>query len=603
MKFRELPPKPARLVAAGLIGLAVWVLRVSLVGDLGTGIPLMDQWSGEGLAVYEPWLQGQLTWRAVFEPHLEHRIVWTHLWNLGLLELCGQWEPMVQMVAQAGITAATAGVCVWILLPMRTEWYWRASVLVGAVLAFGFFFAYENILWGFQSQFGFFILLCVGICATTSRVWQNRRYAWLALLTGMAAPLAMGAGALAGPTIVALAALASVCERKISPRSGGILVIGLGCLSWGLFLRSDSPATAYAHAKSFGQFFQVWISAVAWPNSSIQWLAGLACLPMILLIIQIVRRGMIPAAHELFLCGVFFWAVASAAGGAWLRGSLGQTLPSRYCDILALLCWVNLLALVMVMKEWWPRGRLRFTILGAVIVAAWLGSALYGGIRLGEHFIKVDRPAWRKSSAQQFEEANSMVEGLADAISAGGKLEKMFLPPERVIWSQVLGPYLPPEIRLPFKGITPHNALAIGLINASHWTWQSEKFEAKAHAMVMFVRGDGAELQLRLENQSDGNKMEFVPSGRWIGDHSEWMVRTTPGEYRLGVRTAAVKGGLVMTLPRQLSISGYWVRRGVAEGVSLCAFAGICLALAWLAGRNRPGAAHRPERAEPGSCS
>jgi len=584
-------PWRARLVAACAIGLAVWALRVALIGDLGTGIPYMDQWYREGLVVYEPWLQGRLPWRVIFEPHLEHRIVWTNLWNLGLLELCGQWEPMVQMVAQAGITAVTAAFCVWILLPAQTEWYWRAAVLAGAVLAFGASLAYENILWGFQSQFGFFVMLSLLGCAATARAWQHGRYAGLALVAGLAAPLAMGAGALVGPIIVILAILVMASERKVSSRSGGMLAIGMVCLFWGLLLRSDSPSTVYAHAKSFGQFLRVWAAAGAWPNSPIPWLAALACLPIILLTVQILRKGVRPQDHELFICGVFFWAMASAAGGAWLRGALGPVLPARYRDILALLCWVNGLALVMVLSHWWEQGKRRYRFLGVGIAMAWSCFAIYGGAKVLDHFSKVDRPAWQKSSAEQFEEANSILEGLADSGFAVSKPGKGFFPPEKVLASRVLAPFLPPEIQVPFKGITPINAFAVGQADANQWVWQSECFEAKVKAMIMFVRGDGKELQLMLENQTNGSRMEFAPSGRRIGDLSEWLVRTTPGRYRVCIRTGAVKGELVVTLPRPLSIASYWVRKGAAEGVRLVEFAGICLAVAWWVTRNRPDVA------------
>lgn len=582
----------SRLVAACAIGLAVWLLRVALVGDLGTGIPWMDQWDCEGLNIYEPWIEGKLSWNAIFAPYYEHRIAWTHLWNIGLLELCGQWDPMVQMIAQAAITALTAALCVGGLLAVQGGMLWRSAVLMGATIAFGAPLAYQNILWGFQSCFALLVAFSLGVCAAAALAWEKKRYAWLALLPGLAAPLAMGAGALAGPIIIALTILVMCCERKITRRSKELLAVGLVCLVWALWLRSNVPPRDFTRAKSISEFMKVWLAACAWPNSQNSWLAGLACMPVGLLILQLLRKAVLPRPHELFIVGVFIWTLASAAGGAWTRGALGVIPPSRYCDFLALLCWVNLLAVLLVLPAWWRAGGATIRVLGAMVTVAWFASALYGGLGLLERFVQTDRPAWQNSSAQQFEEANSALVGLSTAAAVRTKLGKQPMAYEQVMESRILAPFLPPEIRVPCAGITPDDSFALGLADATAgWQWQSGYYDVRMPAMTMFVRGDAKELALTVVNQAGETKTEFLPSGRHIGQWSEWLVRPAPGRYRLHIKTAFASGGSAVILPRPLSAAGYWVRWIAADWARLVELAGIGLAVALLVCWPKMGAA------------
>lgn len=581
MKSELKLPWKVRLLAACAIGVAVWVLRVALVGDLGTGIPWMDQWDCEGLNIYRPWIEGSLTWRVIFAPWLEHRIVWTHLWNLSLFELCGQWDPMVQMFIQAVIPALTAGCCVWGLLAVSGAWVWRSAVLVGATIAFGGPFAHENILWGFQSQFGFFVALSLLGCAATGLAWSNRRYVWLVLFAGLAAPLAMGAGALAGPIIIATGILVALAERKFIGRTCAVLGVGLICLIWGLSLRSTSTGTLYAYAKSVAQFVQAWLAACAWPNSETPWLAGLACLPVILLIIKIVRKGTLPQPHELFIVGVVVWAIGCAAGGAWARGGLGAIPPSRYGDFLTLLCWANLLALVSVVSAWGKRGGAYLMVWGIVIAVAWVGSVGYGGTRLLQDFFKTERPARQMSAALQLAQLNEVVEENTFVIKNKAKLERQPKPHELVFASPVLAPYLPPELQMPCKGITLEGILMISPADIDRpWQWESGQFKSPMSALIVYVYGDARQLKLGLWNQVSERKEWFRPSGRRIGDWSEWLVRVIPGRYQLSIETAPVPEGLGVILPRPLSAAGYWARRIAAEGTILIMMAGICLILA-----------------------
>ena len=59
------------------------------------------------------WPEG--TWRAAdfFRAHNEHRIFWTKALDVVLLEANGQWDPLVQLTANALVRAGAAALLAW----------------------------------------------------------------------------------------------------------------------------------------------------------------------------------------------------------------------------------------------------------------------------------------------------------------------------------------------------------------------------------------------------------------------------------------------------------------------------------------------------------
>ncbi|MEO6994787.1 MAG: hypothetical protein ABI273_14355 [Lacunisphaera sp.] len=573
-----------RFVVALAIGLAVWALRVAVVGDLGTSIPFWDQWDREGLVVYEPWLEGHLTWHAIFEPHLEHRIVWTHLWNLGLLTLCGQWDPMVQMVAQALFPALVAGCCVWGLLECRSDWVWRTVVIGGAVVTFGFPFADANILWGFQSQFELLVGLSFAVCAGASLAWKNSTWVWLTLLAGLAAPLAMGAGALAGPIILTTTALVMVADRSIARRSVEMITVGVACSIWGLFLRSGSTVMAYARAKSISMFLLVWMRTLAWPNYRIPWFAALSCLPVLLLVIQVVRGKKPRRSHELFLIGVTVWAIGCAAGGAWTRGGFDRFPPSRYFEFLSPLSWVNFLALVLIVEGAWKGASRRWRIAAGGLAIIWIGSTVAGDVNILRYFFRARRPAIQELAGQQFDAVNRVLSGAPISVMVQAGLHPSAINLERIMGSRVLAPILPPELQRPPANLTQGNVIAANLTGGPHGLhWLSGEFDVGMPAMIMFVRGEPAGTKFALLDRVSGTKESFKPSGRHIGDWAEWLVRSGRGLRQLSVKTDVATADITFVVPRPVSALGYWIRRASAQSIFWIGGAVICLAVALVA--------------------
>ena len=82
------------------LGAKLWTIQL-----WATNLPYWDQWD-EARLLFQPWLDGTLSWQNFFIPHNEHRIVFTRLLDLIEVQLNGQWDIYLQTVVNAVIHLA-----------------------------------------------------------------------------------------------------------------------------------------------------------------------------------------------------------------------------------------------------------------------------------------------------------------------------------------------------------------------------------------------------------------------------------------------------------------------------------------------------------------
>ena len=381
--MHDTAPRPCsrRLVSWALplaVGLIVAAAQLWLVAKAGTDIPFYDQWGVEGRWLYPAWCDGLLRLSDLLKPHNEHHIFWTHLLNLVLFSVNGQWDPLVQMVAVAGLRATCASGLAAALMrgvdPRR-----RLLVAAGVVGAFLPLLAWHNVLWGFQSQVYFslgFSLLSLGWLGG-GRLSPGR---WLAgVAAGIAAQLGMGAGAFVPVALGGLLAVQAVERRRLtnawwlSASAAAILL----ALTAGL--QVSAPEHAALRAATLPQFLSVLRRCLAWPCPDDPWVALAANLPLGLVIWQRLSRRQAPRQGEDFALMLGFFAMASIVSEAWLRGGgveLSTGVPSRYADFQVLLPIANawcLGALMLIVPPNWRRlARLGALAWLLVLLAGWL---------------------------------------------------------------------------------------------------------------------------------------------------------------------------------------------------------------------------------------
>src|SRR5436190_20770827 len=69
----------------------------------GNATPFWDQWDAEAATLYKYWFDGTLNFKYLVENHNEHRILTTRLLALVLIILNKLWNPLLQMVVNAGL--------------------------------------------------------------------------------------------------------------------------------------------------------------------------------------------------------------------------------------------------------------------------------------------------------------------------------------------------------------------------------------------------------------------------------------------------------------------------------------------------------------------
>lgn len=338
---------PAALVAGALFALAG--AKFKLIAYFGSDVPFGDQWLGELTTTYAPYLEGRFGWRELFAAHFEHRIVWGRLFDLGLLEANGRWDPRLQLLANVPIILAAVGLLLFRFvrdLPPLT-----AAVATGfSVLLFGSEILWENTLWGFQCSFSFLLFFSLAHVVLTSaaRPWSPAW--WLGHAAGLANLFSMAGGVLSAVAVLVWLGWRRWRCRERAPGAGFAAGWNVALVATSLLLWPSVGILRHGPARpSLLEIIHRALDVFSWP--AMDWRVGLLMwAPALLFLLRLVfmpTRRFGPAwlmpvvLLMLFFCG----AVVYARGGA---------LASRYSDFYALGAFTNLVCALL-----WPAvGRL-----------------------------------------------------------------------------------------------------------------------------------------------------------------------------------------------------------------------------------------------------
>jgi hypothetical protein len=379
----QIQPSPVRLhwIAPALVFCLVAAVQLWLVAAVGTDIPYQDQWDAEGSSLYPQWQDGTFRIADVFQPHNEHRIVWTKLLDLSLFMINGQWDPLVQLFVGALLRAAVAAaIMAGLLVGVRSATS-RAAGVVVVTLAFLPQLAWNNALWGFQSQVYFAVLFSVLALRWLGAEHVTRARLIVGFLSGIAAQLAMSAGAFVPVAVLALTGFRMIERRRCNARDASVALAAIVLLILVLALRVHVPEHEVLQARSAASFFGVLLRIAAWPHDN-QPLAAFALNAPIIIVVmsRLLRKRKTSGAGEDFALLLGGWALAGAAAVAWFRGGSGEFshgVPSRYVDFFVLLPIANMWCAIILTREFAiKRGALTRWCAGgwmAFLLVGWLG--------------------------------------------------------------------------------------------------------------------------------------------------------------------------------------------------------------------------------------
>lgn len=360
---RVVPP-----IALASLAMILFGVKLLVIGTYGNATPYWDQWDSEARLLYAAFLEGQLGWGDLFAAHNEHRILFPRLLALGLLQVNGIWNPLLQMVVNAALHAAFIGVFAGMLIKVVGQRFLlpvAAFCLVLCALPYG----WENTLAGFQSCFYFFLWFTVGAIWLVSVAEPFSARWWVG--TG----LACGAFFCAASGGLVLATLAAVGVLRYGRGQHkrileGVAVFTLGALFLGSVICTPRIMThAPLKAITFTQFLDSFDGYFAWPIKAA--VVGALCrnAPGALFTIWMLRAKPPMDDRRWFLLALIVWSFGQSMALAYSR-AVGFV-PSRYTDMLAVDVLTNFACLIVLWQVFAGR---RAVV--AVTAAAWVGIVL-----------------------------------------------------------------------------------------------------------------------------------------------------------------------------------------------------------------------------------
>jgi hypothetical protein len=319
--------------------------KLFLIHHYGSSVPFWDQWDAQALRLLIPYFGGTLSWQDLLSPHNEHRITLTRAFSLLLYGINGQWDPILEMVAQAVIHSIIITFLMAVSRSFLTTKLWVLLCLT-SVSVYAFAFAWENTLWGFQSQFYFCAgsgVLGMWLCLRSIALSASWLLGWSILLVGF---FSMGSAILAP-----LALLVTDCSRlalglkPISLRSSLSVLLLLLLVIVGLVLRVDVPRHAALKAQSLQELITFLSELISWPVHYP--ILGLLLYAPVVIFGAYILCKRPPARSPLWTaCALSVWVALNIIALAYGRANHG--LASRYTDTLILgllVSFANLLIL------------------------------------------------------------------------------------------------------------------------------------------------------------------------------------------------------------------------------------------------------------------
>lgn len=292
-----------------LVFIGVISTRWLIVDNYSVDFPFHDQWRAEGLEVFLPMYEGTFERKDWFKAWNQHRIVLHRLWSTAIFHLNGQWDNQLQATANALWPALSA-----VLLMF---WIYRIGgsrfMVPGTIVAWAFFalpFTWENMLWGFQSQFHFLVLFsllgmsCLAVATIGSVYWI---FGTIALCLAL---FSMGSGWVAALSIFFISALSMVLSRndvrKLWP---SVLVCALIVMS-GFLLNDGTPPV---ERLSIRYLVLSLLHYLAWPLPG-NFTALLLWFPWFALLAMVVMRRVTLDASSRFILMLGLWSGLQATG-------------------------------------------------------------------------------------------------------------------------------------------------------------------------------------------------------------------------------------------------------------------------------------------------
>ena len=324
-------------VAAGVVILGA---KMILIGYYGVEAPCWDTWDAEGWALYTAYLNNDLSWQVMFEPHNEHRILFSRIFHMMVFLLEGEWDDLVQLLANAALHTAIGVSLILMLWHMagRRFLFWIAGIVM---LLMGLPFAWENTIGPLQDVFYFlllFAILAIWLLAL-SPPWSARW--WLGLTFALCDIFTLSSGGIAICAVMAVVLLRLLRDRRSWRTELTTLIAGGGVILFATHYRVIERGHLGWFAHDVGSFLKTFLFTGSWPWIQTPWIFPLVWAPSILLLVYYFVTRKKTLRMEEMLLGLTAWIGLQVVAIGFFRGSGGRPPEWRYMDNLSMIILAN----------------------------------------------------------------------------------------------------------------------------------------------------------------------------------------------------------------------------------------------------------------------
>lgn len=570
------------------LGLVFFASKLWLLDKVGTSMPMWDEIDGVGENLFRPWFEGWIRLGHFFHPHNEHRVALTRAYLLGLVVLNQQWDGFVETVGNAIIHSGFA----LLLLAFGRQrlhglWFALFVLLVGSLWILPV--AWENTLYGFQSQFYF--LTWLGFAQLWLVLGSDRTGGrWvLGQLCGLLALGAMASGMVSSLAVIVVVTFEAIRARRWSPHVIATLAVSVVWVTIGILNRYHVVGHEPLQAHSVGDFAQAVAAILSWPVQDAMPFSILMALPLAIALGQLLLAAKRTAFDRVYL-GAAVWALSLISATALMRAN-GYPLSSRYIDMFSILLVLEGIAIGVYLH-----GRWRWVTFVLWTVAFGIGVGVQTD-RMWRSFLNPERArlARAESNVQAYlatgDSAHLLGKPLRDIPYPSGEvLAERFkhpsiqkLLPAVVRQAMSIAPAADaierakrlPEIDYPVIAASPVGS------QSQPWTWRSERQSADTLPILRFRfcgnLGD-PEAALSFAVVSDTDRVVVQPDGpapnRWkvinvIRPKGEWWIELTDRDELTSIAlTAPIEMGW-LSWAAEKTIKHHWWVFGAGATLSL----------------------------------
>jgi len=350
------PPWIKSLLLFGSFASILFGVQLWLISTNGNATPFWDQWDAEANGLYRPYLNHTLTFRQLLQPHNEHRIFTTRLLALVLLKVNHSWNPMLQMIVNAGLHVLAILAAIYFIIRVIGQ-NSLVPMLAFSLVLFGLPYGWENTLAGFQSQFYFVLLfsftgLWLLLCHEPISVgW------WFGIVLAVLAFFSLASGVFVPASAALVSIIVFFTNLRRTPRQLLAIVILVSLFIAGVKLTPTLAHHANLKASSFHQFYEAFVLACGWPVSN-NFIGALICnLPILIFILVVFKKRLAVRDNKWFFLAFIIWLFMQVVGIA--QGRAVQALSSRYRDLYSALILANFASLLYLLynhSATWKKG-------------------------------------------------------------------------------------------------------------------------------------------------------------------------------------------------------------------------------------------------------